>query len=370
MTVRAARRAGVPATRFEALVASLVVASLLVLGAAAPARAAAPLTLTWLAPTGCPTAADVRAEVDRLVRFPPGQAPPALIAEGHVENRDGRWRLRLRTERDGLPGERELEADSCASLAHAATLVIALAFGVGDNEPAPPPPVEERPRPAPRPRPVEAPPPPPPPPPVETPPPPPPPLPLIEKPPVAAVTPPAPRPPASSSIVAEVLYWSGLLPAPRFGAGLGFDVEKGRLAAGLRGRALLPTNDSVDGTPARMQFWAAGLALSLCASAKATPRGSLGFCALGDGAALGGTSTGGLTTKTVTAPWYAAGAGLRVRHRFSRWFELESRLEILASLTRPQFFLNSGTEAQPILTSAWAVSRLEGVITLGFVFDL
>jgi hypothetical protein len=366
MTARAARRSGGPATRWAALVASLFV-----WGAAAPARAAAPLTLTWLAPTGCPTAADVRAEVDRLVRFPPGQAPPALVADGRVDNRDGRWHLRLRTEREGLPGERELEADSCASLAHAATLVIALAYGIGDNAPPPPPPpVEERPRPSLRPRPVEAPPPPAPPPPAETPPPPPPPPPPIEKPPVVVVTPPAPRPPASSSIVAEVLYWGGLLPALRIGAGLGFDVEKGRLAAGLRGRALLPTNDSIDGTPARMQFWAAGLALSLCASALATPKGSLGFCALGDGAALGGTSTGGLTTKTVTAPWYAAGGGVRVRHRFSRRFELESRLEILVSLTRPNFFLNSGTEAAPMLTSAWGVSRLEGVVTGGFVFDL
>jgi hypothetical protein len=368
MTARAGRRVGVSATRRAALLASPLIATFL--GAAAPARAAAPLTLTWLAPTGCPTAADVRAEVDRLVRFPPGQAPPPLVAEGHVENRDGRWHLRLRTEREGLPGEREIEADSCASLAHAATLVIALAFGVGDNAPPPPPPpVEERPRASPRPRPVEAPPPPPPPPPAETPPPPPPPPP-IEKPPVVVVTPPAPRPPVSSSIVAEVLYWGGLLPAPRIGAGLGFDVEKGRLAAGLRGRTLLPTNDSIDGTPARMQFWAAGLALSLCASAKVTRTGALGFCALGDGAALGGTSTGGLTTKTVIAPWYAAGGAVRVRHRFSRRFELESRLEVLVSLTQPHFFLNSGTDAQPMFTSAWGVSRLEGVVTLGFVFDL
>jgi hypothetical protein len=358
MRVRAARQAA-------------VVASLLVLGAAAPARAALPLTLTWLAPTGCPTAADVRAEVERLVRFPPGQEPAALVADGRVENSDGRWRLRLHTERDGVPGERELEADSCASLAHAATLVMALAFGVGDNAPLPPPPppVEERPRPIPRPRPVEAPPPPPPPPPVETPPPPPPPPPP-EKPPVVVVTPPAPPSPVSSSIVAEVLYWSGLLPAPRIGAGLGFDVQRGRFAAGLRGRALLPTDDSLDGTPARTQFWAAGLALSLCANVKGTEKNALGFCALGEGAALGGTSSGGLMTKTVTAPWYAAGAGLRMRHRFTRRFEVESRLEVVASLTQPHFYLNRGTDADPVLIHVWGVSRLEGVVTLGFAFGL
>src|SRR5262249_161649 len=92
------RAMSVRAARLTALVAPRPV-----VGAAGPARAALPLSLTWVAPTGCPTAADVRAEVERLVRFPPGQEPAALVAEGRVENRDGRWRLRLHTERDGVP---------------------------------------------------------------------------------------------------------------------------------------------------------------------------------------------------------------------------------------------------------------------------
>ena len=92
----------------------------LVFIAASRAEAAAPLTLTWDAPAGCPTAADVRAEYERLVRSSSGRTLPALTAEAHIEPRGPRWALRLRTVRDGIPGERELEADSCASLARAA----------------------------------------------------------------------------------------------------------------------------------------------------------------------------------------------------------------------------------------------------------
>jgi hypothetical protein len=170
--------------------------------------------------------------------------------------------------------------------------------------------------------------------------------------------------------VAEVLASTTPLPGLKLGGGLGFDVEKGRFGGALRGRTWLPANDAIPGTVARMQYWGAGLGLSACLIARASVKASLAFCAIGDGAAIVGTSTGGLTAKTVTAPWYAAGGGIRLRHRFSRWFELESRLELVASLTRPHFFLNSGTEAAPVLTEAWRVSRLGMTLTTGFAFDL
>jgi hypothetical protein len=365
MSARAARGAGVSAPRRAALATAL-----LVLGAAAPARAALPLTLTWLAPTGCPTASDVRAEVERLVRFPPGREPSALIAEGRVESRDGRWHLRLHTDRDGVPGERDLEADSCASLAHAATLVMALAFGVGENEPPPPPPpVEERPRPASRPRVVE-PAPPPPAPPVEAPPPPPQPPPPPAPPPVVVVAPSPPPAPKSSSLAAEMILQAGPLPRPDFGAGVGFDVTKGRVTTGLRARAWFPTNDAIDGMSTRMQFWGAGLAASVCGVTQERPRMSVAICAIGAGAVLAATSTGGLSARSVRAPWYEAGPAIRVRTRLSRALELEGRLELTVSLTQPTFTLNSGTDAQPNLTTVYAVPFLVPAGSLGIVFDL
>jgi hypothetical protein len=343
------------------------IAALLVVAAAAPARAEVPLTLTWDAPAGCPTAADVRAEVERLVRFPPGRAPSPLVAEGHVEARDGRWRLRLRTERDGLPGERELEADSCASLAHAATLVMALAFGLGAPEPpAPPPPVEERPRPPPRPRVVEAPPPPPPI--VEAPPPPPPVAPPPKKEPepepVIVVAPPPPRPPVTWSVAAESRVSRGPAPDVGWAVGVGLDATVGRVVAGVRAVGWLPGDVSVASTPpARVQVSGAGATLSLCGLALRRARVSLAGCAFGGGAALAGSSTGGLTAKSVTAPWYEAGAALRGRLRVAGALHLDLALEAAASVTRPRFALDGQGDV-------YTVPAFVPAAVLGLSFDI
>jgi hypothetical protein len=353
MTVaRAGRRAGW----------ILGLAAALALGAATPARAALPLTLTWDAPAACPTVDDVRAELARLVRFPAGQTPPPLVAEGHIEARDGRWHLRLRTVRDGARGERELEADSCASLAHAATLVMALAFGVAEPEPAAPPPPAP-PRPAPRPRAPEAAPPEPPPV-VEAPPPPP----VVEAPPpketIVVVAPARPsRPPAVWSLAADARVSNGPLPGVDWGADVGLDARFGRVLASLRLDAWLPTDDAVTGTPARMQFSGAGLTLALCGLAVDGGRLSLAGCALGGGAAITGASTGGLTAQSVTAPWYAAGLGVRARMRLVRRLSLEARVEAEASLTRPRYQLTHRGDV-------YAVPQLVPTAALGLSFDL
>jgi hypothetical protein len=343
-------------------------AAVLIVAAAAEARAALPLTLTWDAPKSCPSTADVRAEVERLVRFPPGHAPPALAARAHVEMRDGRWHLRLRTERDGLPGERELEADSCASLAHAATLVMALAFGAGDGPleaPPPPPPAPDRPpRSAPRARVVEAPPPPPPEPP----------LPPAAPPetPVVVVAPPAPRPrpPTAWSVVAETRVSGGPLPGLDWGAAVGLDATRGHLSAGIRLETWLPTDDAIAAMSTRTQLSGAGLSLSLCAVAPRLGRLTLAGCAVGGGAALWGTATGGLTEHTVTAPWYAAGLAVRARVRLWRALHLEAGGQAVASLTRPLFALTSGPTSATVFTAVYTVPTLVPAATLGLSLDL
>jgi hypothetical protein len=368
MSARAPRRASVCATRWAALAASLIA-----LGAAAPARAALPLTLTWLGPTGCPTAADVRAEVERLVRFPRGQEPSALVADGRVENSDGRWRLRLHTERDGVEGERELEADSCASLAHAATLVIALAFGVGESAaPPPPPPAEERPsRPPPRPHVVEAPPPPPPPPPPPaTPPPPPPAAPPPAPAHVVVAAPAPPRTPLVWSLAAETRVSSGPFPGVDWGAGAGLDAAKGRVVVGLRAVSWLPADDAIAGMSTRMQLAGAGLALSVCGIALERARLSLAACAVGGGAALAGTSTGGLSARSVTAPWYWAGGAVRVRVRLWRGLHLEARAESATSLTRPKFALDTEPPSAAAPVTVYTVRPLVPAAALGVSLDL
>jgi hypothetical protein len=107
--------------------AALVAGAALDVVVEARAGAAAPVDRTWSAPAGCPSGQDVRGEIDRLARMPPGRTAAPLSVDARVEPRGARWLLHLRTLREGLEGERELDADSCASLAHAAALVVALA---------------------------------------------------------------------------------------------------------------------------------------------------------------------------------------------------------------------------------------------------
>ena len=96
---------------------------------AAPAAPAAPeLALTWQAPPGCPTAADVQSQFGHLLggvaHTPSGKHITATItvrtpAPAH-------WSLDLATVLDGATGRRDLESDSCASVASAASLILAL----------------------------------------------------------------------------------------------------------------------------------------------------------------------------------------------------------------------------------------------------
>jgi len=347
-----------------ARVGACIALGVVVMLAAAPARASLPLTLTWEAPAGCPTSDDVRAELERLVRFPPGHTPPALIANGHIETRDGRWRLRLRTARDGLPGERELEADTCASLARAATFVLALAFGVGDGGPedAPSPSaVDEHPaRPAPRPRVVEAPA-------VVAPPPPAPaaPPPVLAPTPTVVTTAPPSRVavPTIWSVVAESRVSDGPLPGVDWGAGVGVDVTRGRFVARLHVVTWLPTDDPVAGTAVRTRFSGVGLDPSICGISVERWRLTLAACTVGGVAALHGASSGGLTAGAATAPWYTVGAAVRVRLRLARAVHAELLYEADTSLTRPRFALT-------YVGDVHALPRVVSGLGLGFAVDL
>lgn len=120
-----------------------------------------PLRLAWIAPDGCPSGADVEADVRTIMEGPPA-SEPTLEAEGLVwQGRDGQWRARLRTVLSGVRGERELSGSTCGDVARAASLVLALMLEPKPpSEPAPkaaappekrsPPPSPSRPRRAPR----------------------------------------------------------------------------------------------------------------------------------------------------------------------------------------------------------------------------
>ncbi|MEZ4447775.1 MAG: hypothetical protein R3B72_52345, partial [Polyangiaceae bacterium] len=99
------------------------------LGGPSPSAAGEePIILSWEAPADCPSQGEVRQRIDERLGGSPSEGrhlrASALVT--HVD--DGPYRVLLRTDLDGIEGERRLEADSCGALADAAALVIALTF--------------------------------------------------------------------------------------------------------------------------------------------------------------------------------------------------------------------------------------------------
>lgn len=91
-----------------------------------------PLDLTWDAPAECPSYGEVVTELERITRVKPGREITPVRAQAKIERTpDGRYRLRLLTEREGQTGETELDATSCPVLKRGVTLVLALTLGDG-----------------------------------------------------------------------------------------------------------------------------------------------------------------------------------------------------------------------------------------------
>lgn len=99
-------------------------AALWVWAAVAPADPG--LELRWEAPPGCPSAAEVRARVVRLVGEEAARAA-RLTAQGTVRAEAGKWRLELDLSGETGGGQRSLTAGRCEELAEAGALVIAIA---------------------------------------------------------------------------------------------------------------------------------------------------------------------------------------------------------------------------------------------------
>lgn len=91
-------------------------------------RTAAPLSLSWRAPEGCPQAAAVRARIERLAGAAVGSTDlGGLRVEGVITAVDGGFSLDLRVTTDAGVDARVLVADRCETLADTSALVVALA---------------------------------------------------------------------------------------------------------------------------------------------------------------------------------------------------------------------------------------------------
>jgi hypothetical protein len=109
------------------LVSLVFVAALL---AQHSARAAEPrgLSVSWSAPTGCPTLADIQTSIAKLLGpTTETSAKTEIVARARASHQDdGRWLGVVETQLGTKSGKRSLHAESCEAVANAAALIIAL----------------------------------------------------------------------------------------------------------------------------------------------------------------------------------------------------------------------------------------------------
>ena len=295
-----------------------------------------PLDLVWDAPTECPSYAEVVTELERITRVKPGREITPVRAQAKIERTpDGRYRLRLLTEREGQSGETDLDATSCPVLKRGVTLVLALTLGDGVDV------VDEPAAPEPPSKPPESPP-------------------ATEKP-----SPPAAKPSARvdsaehdarlrfSPWLAASGAW-GLVRKPSFGPQLGLAVGKARWQA----RADVTFWPPVDG--ARYQnidssYLAFIGAVGACA--RALPSGwSLAACGTVQVGVIRGSSSGAFRDGSATAPWYAVAPSVVVTAPAPIAVRLEASLAI--AFEPPRFAIQYADDV-------YTVSRFVPAVSIG-----
>jgi hypothetical protein len=286
---------------------------------------APPLELTWNAPAGCPSGAEVRRQFERLAKVDPSHAAPHLVADATVEQDGDKWHLRLHIVRDGAVGEREVDAVSCVSLARAAALELALAAGgsfVPDEEPPPdnvtqPPPASPPPK-APDASAAEA-----------------------DRAASAAAMVPTKRP-VTWWATLDGRYASGPLPGGALGTAAGVDARFRSWMASARVVGWPHVREEpVAGVHAT--FAGVGGSLSACFVGAPSDDFAIAGCAGLQASALRGSSTGGSESGSAVASWYAALPGVRARLRLVGALFLDVGVEGAISLTRPRFVIDGLT---------------------------
>jgi hypothetical protein len=274
------------------------------------------LDLTWQAPATCPSADQVKSEFERSVRVRPGRTPPRLTAIAVVEQIRGRWFLHLHTKRDELEGQREIEADSCASLARATALVLTLALGEGDmvEENAAPP----APAPPPAPEPAPA---------------------LAPAPARDSVPAPVRRRPLVWAVAADARSSWGPLPGRSVGFGAGVDVRAKWWGVKARVESW-PGSDQGPAPGLQTHFDGIAGSASLCLLGSPLHVLALSVCAGFQASALRGSSSGATSSETAIAPWYAVLSSVGVRVPVVEPVHIDLAFELATTLKPPRFVVN------------------------------
>ncbi len=109
--------------------AALVTASSFVQAAHAQQATPRGIELRWSAPAGCPEAAQLAAEVERLLGRSLPESAVSFTADATVERDDaGRWHMHLETRARDDARTRELDGESCDDVANATAVILALAI--------------------------------------------------------------------------------------------------------------------------------------------------------------------------------------------------------------------------------------------------
>ena len=300
-----------------------------------------PLDLTWDAPPECPSYAEVVTELERITRVKPGRDITSVRAQAQIERTpDGRYRLRLRTEREGQTGETDLDAASCPVLKRGVTLVLALTLGDGVDvvdesatdtsaKPSEPSAPAKKPEPPP-------------------------------KPPPSFITAPSSPPDRAAWRVSPWIAANGalgLLPKPALGPQIGVGLGKGHWQARLDATFWPPVAgarfQNVDSS-----YLAFIGSLGGCART-VEPGWSLAGCAALQVGAIHGSSEGALNDGSATAPWYAVAPSVVAAGPQSFPVRVEASLAI--AFDPPRFAIQYADDV-------YAVSRFVPALSVGVVW--
>jgi hypothetical protein len=300
-----------------------------------------PIELSWDAPAECPSHDDVMAELSRITRVKPGRAVTGIQAQASIARAaDGRYKLRLRTQREDQTGETELDASSCAALERGVTLVLALALGDGVDlidEKNPPEAAASSPEP-PKPSPLAAP---------------------LK---VAVVPPPhAVERPSSlrwSPWLAGAGSW-GLIAKPAGGAQLGLALGEQHWQADAR-VTLWPAGSAEPVQGIESSFLAFVGTVAGCGRLP-VEEWALSACAHLDVGLIHGSARGAASNNAATAPWYALGPSVALSAPLAGRVKLRIEAGLSVGFAPPHFAIRG-------LRDVYVVARYVPEASLGVAF--
>jgi hypothetical protein len=321
------------------------VGSWLVVCASGRAQAKVAVAFEWSAPAGCPSATQVRAEIDQLLGAPIDESASVdLTVHAAVEQRE-QWLVTLDTHSGGTDGHRTFESATCQGLASATALIVALmidpdavaaqASKAKEAEPAPQPAPTATPAPD---------------------------GPTLDGPAPATPTPEVPAsaapPPGPRTLFGIVGLGAaghlGILPGADVGLAAQIGLLRGPWRIELRG-AYGPhevrSDPVADASNAygKFRFWAATLAGCWMV---ARAWGGFGPCADIEVGVVHGEGVGSTKTTSAAALWYGMGAGAGLVVEATSWLHFPIHADAIVPWHRPNYIFENVD--QPIFR-AWPV---------------